>query len=170
MPFPFSLWALAGDSLIASAALSAVLPARRHAAPLIMSFGICDAAASPLGPRLGLQMPASGLLAPLFLALWGGLIMLNLRSIVAWCRSPRWAYLLPPLLAFDNLVTPAGGGGAPIAAGLASGFMAALGFGLGFALFGRLGGTRRHEYRPGHRLRHRLVGAPLALAGILLAI
>lgn len=165
MPFPFSLWALAGDSLIASAALSAVLPARRHAAPLIMSFGICDAAASPLGPRLGLQMPASGLLAPLFLALWGGLIMLNLRSIVAWCRSPRWAYLLPPLLAFDNLVTPAGGG-APIAAGLASGFMAALGFGLGFALFGRLGGTRRHGHRPGHHL----MGAPLALAGILLAI
>ena len=66
----------------------------------------------------------------------GGLIVLNLPSIVLWHRTVYWAYLLPPLLDIDNLVAPSD---APVAAGFASGGMAAVGFGLGFALLCRSG-------------------------------
>jgi hypothetical protein len=151
----FSSLALSNDSLIVAVALSAVL-ARQHIIPLIALFRICDAGASIIGPAMGVQMPAASLLAPIYLVLWGGLIMLNLPSVVLWRRSVFWAYLLPPLLAIDNLVAPSG---APVAAGFASSGMAAVGFGLGFALLRRSGsGPPKHRWK----------GAALAAAGFLL--
>jgi hypothetical protein len=152
---PSWLWALACDSLIVSIALPAVLSAR-HAIPLTILFSICDAAASCMGAQVGIQIPISGMMAPFLLALWGGLLLLNLPLIVQWCCSPCWAYLLPPLLALDNLVVPSG---APIAAGFASSVMSALGFALGFSLF-RFSDLRQRG--------HRLLGVPLVLAGVLL--
>ena len=63
----FSSLALSSDSLIVAIVLSAVLT-RRHMAPLIMLFGICDAGASMIGPAIGVQMPMPNL-APIFLLL-----------------------------------------------------------------------------------------------------
>jgi hypothetical protein len=151
----FSSLALSSDSLVVAIALSAVVTPR-DMAPLIALFGICDADASMLAPAIGVQMMAPGLLTPIFLMLWGGLIMLNLPSIALWCRSACCAYLLVPLLAIDNLVVASG---AAVAAGLVSSAMAAVGFGLGFAL-SRSSGWRAPK--------HRWVGASLATAGLLL--
>jgi hypothetical protein len=152
---PFLSLALSSDSLIVAVALSAVLTPR-HIVPVIALFGICDAGASMLGPAMGVQMPVASVLAPIYLVLWGGLIMLNLPAIVLWHRPVYWAYLLPPLLAIDNLVAPSG---APVAAGFASSGMAAVGFGLGFALLRRSGSGAP---------KHRRIGAALAAAGFLL--
>lgn len=153
----FSSWALSGDSLIVAIALSAQVPPR-HIIPLILLFGICDAAASAIGPSLGFQPQVPSLLVPMFLLLWGGLIMFNRPLIALCCRSVPWAYMLPPLLAVDNLVGPSN---TPTAAGVVSSAAAALGFALGFAMLRGLGS------RP---LRHRIIGASLAAAGLLLAL
>jgi hypothetical protein len=149
--------ALSTDSLIAAAALSGTV-APRHMAPLAVLFGVCDAGASLIGPMLGAQVPASGLPAAVILVLWGGMLMLNLPTIGRWCRSTIWAYLLPPLLAIDDLVVP---GATPLVGGLVSSAMAALGFAIGYALL---------RTPPERTLNHRWIGAPLAAAGLLLAI
>jgi hypothetical protein len=151
----FSSLALSSDSLVVAVALSAVLT-RQHLVPLIALFGICDAGASMIGPAMGVQTPVASLLAPIYLVLWGGLIMLNLPSIAVRYRSVFWAYLLPPLLAIDNLVVA---NGTPLSAGLISSGMAAVGFGLGFALL-----RRSSSGAP----KHRWMGAALAATGFLL--
>jgi hypothetical protein len=121
---------LSADSLIVAFALSTFLSVK-HKVALVVLFGICDSYASFIGVRLGLALPASGLIQSALLVAWGGAIALNLPIVAAARRSPIWPYLLPPLLAVDNLVTP---NAAPFSAGLASGAMAALGFVLGSAL------------------------------------
>jgi hypothetical protein len=142
------------DSLIVSAALAAVL-SRRRAPALIVLFALCDAAGSFLGQRFAIPA-AVAMTAPAFIALWGGSLCAGLPAIAARCQSPAWAYLLPPLLAIDNPILP---GGAPIAAGLASGSMSALGFTLGAALVHRV-----DPQGQGRRLR----GLPLVIASLLL--
>jgi hypothetical protein len=112
----FSSLALSSDSLIVTVALSAGLPPL-HMVQLTALFGIFDAGASMIGPAMGAQIAAPSSIAPIFLVLWGGLIMLNMPSLALWCRRALWAYLLPPLLAIDNLVVASE---QPLAAGLAS--------------------------------------------------
>jgi hypothetical protein len=149
--------ALAGDSLVVAVALSAVLTPR-HIEPLVALFGICDASASLMGSAIGVQMPVTSLLAPICLAVWGGLIILNLPSIALWSRSVLWAYLLPPLLAIDNLVVTTA---PPVAGGLLSSGMAAVGFGCGFAIL-RTSGSRVPN--------DPWIGVPIAATGLLLAL
>jgi hypothetical protein len=100
----------------------------------------------------------TSLLAPICLAVWGGLIILNLPSIALWSRSVLWAYLLPPLLAIDNLVVTTD---PPVAGGLLSSGMAAVGFGCGFAIL-RTSGSRVPN--------DPWIGVPIAAAGLLLAL
>jgi hypothetical protein len=105
---------------------------------------------------MGAQIAAPSSIAPIFLVLWGGLIMLNLPPLALWCRRALWAYLLPPLLAIDYLVVASE---QPLAAGLASSGMAALGFALGLALLRGSGTRAAAQWR---------IGAPLVAAGLLL--
>jgi hypothetical protein len=144
---------LSADSLIAAFAVSGLLPARNKFA-LIVLFGLCDACASFIGPSLGLALPALGLTQPAFLIVWGGAIALNIPVVAQTRRSPTWPYLLPPLFAIDNLVTP---NTAPLSTGLASSVMAALGFGMGSILLRRTSERRVHA---------RWVAGALVIAGI----
>jgi hypothetical protein len=150
----FSALLAACDSLIVLAALAAVVSPRRAPA-LIVLFTLCDAAGSFLGQRFAIPT-AAVVTAPAFLALWGAVLCAGLPAIAAPCRSPAWAYLLPPLLAIDNLVLP---GADPVAAGLASGVMSALGFALGAVLVDRLD-PQDHAQQ--------LRGLPLVIASLLL--
>jgi hypothetical protein len=84
----FSSLALSSDSLIVTVALSAGLPPL-HMVQLTALFGIFDAGASMIGPAMGAQIAAPSSIAPIFLVLWGGLIMLNMPSLALWCRRPR---------------------------------------------------------------------------------
>jgi hypothetical protein len=148
-------WALSSDSLIVGGALSTVV-SPRHIVPLIALFGICDAAGSMLGSLVGIQISVSWLV-PLLLVVWGTAILLNLPSLVWRSRLLRCAYLLPPLMAIDNLLVPTQ---SPIEAGCISSAMATLGFTLGFGLLRRVD---RYSLEP------RLPGALLVTAGLLLA-
>jgi hypothetical protein len=143
----FSSLLLSIDSFVMALALSAAV-SRRHIAVLIVLFGLCDGVGAAVGPALGIQLPLAGLLSPAFLLLWGTLMMLSFSAAESWSRSQGWAYLLPPLLAIDNMLVP---GSKPAAlAALSSGLMAALGFACGadawrgsdsvFPAGGRLGG------------------------------
>jgi hypothetical protein len=149
----FTPWTLAGDSLIAAAALAPMLR-RQHVLPLIGAFGACDAIAT----MLDVQLPAVRWFGPAFLVLWGLLITFNAYWLRDRLRSPIWAYLLPPLLALDNLIVP---GPSPLIAGLYSSLAAAFGFTIGYAVLSALG-TRVPKQR--------WLGAPLSIAGLLLAI
>jgi len=106
---------------------------------LVALFGLCDGCASLIGPGLGLAIATSGLTQSILLILWGGAVALNMPIVAETRRSPIWPYLLPPLFAIDNLITP---NMAPLSTGLASSVMAALGFGLGSILFSRASGRR----------------------------
>jgi hypothetical protein len=117
-------------------------------------FGLCDACASLVGPSLELALPAPGLTQSVFLIVWGGAIALNLPIVAQTRRSSVWPYLLPPLFAIDNLVTP---NTAPLSAGLASSVMAALGFVLGSILLSRTSERRAQA---------RWVAGALVIAGI----
>ena len=150
-----SPWLLSSDSLIVGGALATVVP-RRHVAPLIALFGICDATASLCGPMLPMQVPASWF-APLVLILWGAGTLANLPAIVLNAGFSRCAYLLPPLLAVDNLLVPTP---SPVSAGCTSSAMAAVGFALGLAL---LPWVNRGSLKP------RLPGALLVAAGLSFA-
>jgi hypothetical protein len=124
----FSSLLLSIDSFIASLALSAAV-SRRHIAPLIALFGLCDGLGTALGPALGIQLPLVGLLSSTFLLLWGALPLLSLPIAESWTRTQGWAFLLPPLLAIDNTLLP---GSEPATfAALSSSLMAALGFACG---------------------------------------
>jgi hypothetical protein len=144
---------LSADSLIAAFAVSGLLSARNKFA-LIVLFGLCDACASFIGPSLGLALPALGLTQSAFLIVWGGAVALNMPIVAQTRRSPIWSYLLPPLFAIDNLVTP---NTAPLSTGLASSVMATLGFVLGSILL-----SRASE----RQVQARWVAGALVIAGI----
>jgi hypothetical protein len=147
------LWTSA-DSLIAAFALSFVVP-RWHALPLALMFGLCDG----LGSALGVSVPFASGLAAILLMSWGAVLAMRLPIAQRLARTPGWVYMLPPLLAIDNVVS-----GAPDAASLAalsSAIMAGLGFASGAAL---LNWRSRNlaDVRP-------LAGACLLAAGSFLA-
>jgi hypothetical protein len=148
-------WTLSADSLVAGVALSAVT-GRGHLVPLAVLFGISDTVASQAGQGLGSTV-ALAWLVPAVLLLCGAVILLG-RQDLAWRRPlGRAAYLLPPLMAMDNLLVPTQ---YPITAGCISGMMAALGFALGLETMRRL-----HRHAPGPKLP----GVILVGAGLLLA-
>jgi hypothetical protein len=124
----FSPLLLSIDSFIVAFALSAAV-SRRHILPLIVLFGLCDGLGTALGPVLGIQLPVAGLLSPAFLMLWGALMMRSFPLARSWAHAQGWGYLLPPLLAIDNMLVP---GSEPARfAALSSSLMAALGFACG---------------------------------------
>ena len=141
-----SVLVLSLDSLIAAAALSAAVRPR-HYAPLALLFGTCDLVASSVAPMLHAALAASSLapvldarlLALGFLVPWLLLSgMLVLSGSASRARSQNLgavAYLLAPLFALDNLISPAT---SPVPAGLLSCAMAAAGFVLGAAVLHRL--------------------------------
>jgi hypothetical protein len=147
--------ALSTDSLIAAIALAGATR-ERHIAPLVILFGVCDGLASYVAPSIGDAIVTSGVIAPVFLILWGALVMLNAPAFRGLCGSASWAYLLPPLLAVDNLVVPQANW---VSAGVTSGAMVAVGFAVG-------GMAWRAPALA--RLPRRWIGAPLAIAGSLL--
>jgi dolichol kinase len=155
----FTCWGLSVDSLIAAGAISSVVPPR-HIVPLILLFGICDAVASVVG-----QSPSDGVvialalswLAPVVVVACGVAFLVQRSGIAARLAPWRFSYLLPPLMAADNLLVPAQW---PIEAGLISSAMAALGFASGFVLWRRVAGPTRQQ---------RLSGALLVTAGLLMA-
>jgi hypothetical protein len=147
--------ALSIDSLIASIALAGVTR-KRHFVPLVVLFGVCDGFASFVTPSIGGVVVTSGVGAPVFLIVWGALIMLNAPAIHRLSGSAFWAYLLPVALAIDNLLVAQPNW---VSTGVTSGAMAAAGFAIG-ALAWRIPILAR--------LPRRWIGAPLAIAGSLL--
>jgi hypothetical protein len=124
----FSSLLLSIDSFVVALALWAAV-SRRHIAALIVLLGLCDGLGAAIGPALGIQLPLAGWLAPAFLLLWGALMLLSFPVAQSWSRSQGWAYLLPPLLAIDNMLVP--GSEPPVLAALSSTLMAVLGFACG---------------------------------------
>ncbi|MDH6260185.1 hypothetical protein [Bradyrhizobium sp. BR13661] len=145
------LWTSA-DSLIAAFALSFVVPAR-HALPLALMFGLCDG----LGSALGVSLPL-GLAAMLLLAC-GAALLVGLPVAPRLSRAPGWLYVLPPLLAIDNVVSRTNE--APVLAALSSAIMAGVGFACGAAVLNWWGA--------GLRDARALAAAVLIAAGSLLA-
>ena len=133
MSFPFLL-PLSVDSFLASLVLSAAVRPR-HYARLVALFGACDMAASALAPVLAVRVAAAAVVIPVVLLLWGTLVLLDCRLIRNARSSSVGVYVLPPLLAVDNLLVP---GANPYLAGLVSSAMAAGGFALGAAVLRRL--------------------------------
>ncbi|MCP3379808.1 hypothetical protein NLM31_05020 [Bradyrhizobium sp. CCGUVB4N] len=147
------LWTSA-DSLIAAFALSFVVPGR-HALPLALMFGLCDG----LGSALGVGMPLAGGLAAMLLMAWGAALLVGLPIAQRLSNAPGWLYVLPPLLAIDNVVSRAGD--APVLAALSSAIMAGLGFACGAVVL--------NGCRAGLRNARPLAAACLIAAGSLLA-
>jgi len=145
------LWTSA-DSLIVAFALSFVLP-RRRAWPLVLAFGLCDG----LGSALGVSLPLATVLTAMLLMVSGAALLVRLPVAQRLLSAPGWLYLLPPLLAIDNVVlrTP----DASLLAALTSAIMAGLGFACGAAVLWCAG---LRDARP-------LAGACLIAAGGLLA-
>src|SRR5947209_20507217 len=88
------------DSLVAAFALSFIV-ARRHALPLALMFGLCDG----LGSALGVSMPLAGALAAVLLIACGAALLMRHPIAQRFLDAPGWLYVLPPLLAIDNLIT-----------------------------------------------------------------
>jgi len=128
-----SVLMLSLDSLIAAVALSwTVRP--RHYAPLALMFGVCDLVASSVAPALDARLPELASLAP-WLLLSGILVLPVIVSATRSQNLSAAAYLLPPLFALDNLVSPAT---SPVLAGLISCAMAATGFLIGAVMLHRV--------------------------------
>ncbi|MDN5000328.1 hypothetical protein ACFQZO_05470 [Bradyrhizobium sp. GCM10027634] len=146
------LWTSA-DSLIVAFALAFIMP-QRHVLPLALMFGLCDG----LGSALGASAPLAGGLAAVLLMACGATLLLWRSIAQRLLDAPGWLYVLPPLLAIDNVVlrTP----DAPLLAALSSAIMAGLGFGCGAAVLNwwRAG---LHDERP-------LAGVCLIATGSLL--
>ena len=124
----FSSLLLSIDKFIVAFSLPAAV-SRRHILPLIVPFGLCDGLGTALGPVLGILLPVAAPLSPTFLMLRGALMLLSFPLARSWARVQGWAYLLPPLLAIDNMLVP---GSQPARfAALSSSLMAALGFACG---------------------------------------
>lgn len=117
------LWTSA-DSLIAAFALAFVIR-RRHALPLALMFGLCDG----LGSALGVSLPAAGGLAAIQLMACGAALLVCRPIAQRLLKAPGWLYVLPPLLAIDNVMSRTSD--APALAVLSSAIMAGLGFGCG---------------------------------------
>ncbi|MCK1477251.1 hypothetical protein IVB27_21210 [Bradyrhizobium sp. 197] len=117
------LWTSA-DSLIVAFALAFIVP-RWHVLPLILMFGVCDA----LGSALGVGVPAEGGLAAVALISCGALLVLRLPVAHRLTQAAGWVYVLPPLLAIDNVVSHAPDHVGLVA--LSSAAMAGLGFSCG---------------------------------------
>ena len=147
------LWTSA-DSLIAAFALSFIVPGR-HALPLALMFGLCDG----IGSTLGVSVPLAGGLAAILLMGCGATLLAHHPIAQRLLNAPGWLYVLPPLLAVDNVVsrTP----DAPALAALSSAIMAGLGFGCGAIVL--------TWWRAGSRDARPLAAACLIAAGSLLA-
>jgi hypothetical protein len=147
------LWTSA-DSLIAAFALSFVVPGR-HVLPLALMFGLCDG----FGSTLGVSLPLAGGFAAMLLMACGAALLVGLPIAQRLLNAPGWLYVLPPLLAIDNVVSQMSN--APALAALSSAIMAGLGFACGaVVLSGSRAGLR--DARP-------LAAACLIAAGSLLA-
>ena len=146
------LWTSA-DSLIAAFALAFIVP-RRHVLPLALMFGLCDG----LGSALGVSVPLAGGIAAILLMACGAVLVVRHPIAQRLLNAPGWLYLLPPLLAIDNVVsrTP----DAPALAALASAIMAGLGFACGAVVL--------NWWRAGSRDARPLAAACLIAAGSLL--
>ena len=118
------------DSLIAAFALSFVVP-WRHALPLALTFGLCDG----LGSALGVSLPLAGGLAAMLLMAGGAALLAGLPIAKRLLSAPGWLYVLPPLLAIDNVVSRTSD--APALAALSSAIMAGLGFACGAVVLNR---------------------------------
>ncbi|MET3911549.1 hypothetical protein ABID59_005913 [Bradyrhizobium sp. S3.3.6] len=147
------LWTSA-DSLIAAFALSFVVPGR-HVLPLALMFGLCDG----LGSALGVSLPPAGGLAAMLLMASGAALLVGLPIAQRLVNAPGWLYVLPPLLAIDNVVSRTGD--APALAALSSAIMAGLGFACGAVVLSWC--------RAGLRDARPLAAASLIAAGSLLA-
>lgn len=117
------LWTSA-DSLIAAFALSFILPGR-HRLPLALMFGLCDG----LGSVLGLSLPLAGGLGAILLMACGAALLVGLPIAQRLLKAPGWLYVLPPLLAIDNVMSRTSD--APALAALSSAIVAGLGFACG---------------------------------------
>jgi hypothetical protein len=142
------------DSLIAAFALSFVVPGR-HMLPLALMFGLCDG----LGSALGVSLPLAGGLAAMLLMACGAALLVGLPIARHLLNAPGWLYVLPPLLAIDNVVSHVSD--APALAALSSAIMAGLGFACGAVVLSRS--------RAGLRDARPLAAACLIAAGSLLA-
>ena len=142
------------DSLIAAFALSFVVH-WRHALPLALTFGLCDG----LGSALGVSLPLAGGLAAMLLTAGGATLLAGLPIAKRLLSAPGWLYVLPPLLAIDNVVSRMSD--APALAALSSAIMAGLGFACGAVVLDWL--------RPGSRDARPLAAVSLIAAGSLLA-
>jgi hypothetical protein len=112
------------DSLIVAFALAFIVT-RRQMLPLALMFGLCDG----LGSALGVSAPLTGGLAAVLLMACGAALVVRHPIAQRLLNAPGWLYVLPPLLAIDNVVsrTP----DAPGLAALSSAIMAGLGFACG---------------------------------------
>ena len=146
------LWTSA-DSLIAAFALSFILRGW-HALPLALMFGLCDG----LGSALGVSLPLAGGLAAMLLMAWGAALLVGLPIAQRLLTTSGWLYVLPPLLAIDNVVSRTSD--APAFAALSSAIMAGLGFACGAVVLS--------WWRAGLRDARPLAAACLIAAGSLL--
>jgi hypothetical protein len=147
------LWTSA-DSLIAAFALSFIVPVR-HALPLALMFGLCDG----LGSALGVGVPLTGGLAAILLMACGVTLLMRQPIAQRLTNAPGWLYVLPMLLAIDNVVSRVPD--APALAALSSAIMAGLGFAGGTVVLS--------WWRAGSRDARPLAAACLIGAGSLLA-
>lgn len=147
------LWTSA-DSLMAAFALAFIVP-QRHFLPLALMFGLCDG----LGSALGVSLPLAGGLAAVLLMACGAALLMHQRIAQRLLKAPGWLYVLPPLLAIDNVVSRTGD--APALVALSSAIMAGLGFACGAIVLTR--------WRAGLRDARPLAAACLIAAGSLLA-
>jgi hypothetical protein len=147
------LWTSA-DSLIVAFALAFIVP-RRHVLPLILMFGVCDA----LGSALGVSVPVAGGLAAVALISCGALLVLRLPAAHRLTQAAGWVYVLPPLLAIDNVVSHAPDDIGLVA--LSSAAMAGIGFSCGATALG--------SWNASPESRRSFAGACLLVAGSVLA-
>jgi hypothetical protein len=147
------LWTSA-DSLIAAFALSFIVP-RRQMLPLALMFGLCDG----LGSAFGVGVPLAGRLAAILLMACGVALLMRQPIAQRLLNAPGWLYVLPPLLAIDNVVSRVPD--APALAALSSAIMAGLGFASGTVVL--------NGWRASLRDARPLAAAYLIAAGSLLA-
>jgi hypothetical protein len=147
------LWTSA-DSLIVAFGLAFIVP-QRHVLPLTLMFGVCDG----LGSALGVSVPLAGGLAAVLLMAGGAALLMRRPIAQRLFGAPGWLYVLPPLLAIDNVVSRTSD--APALAALSSAIMAGLGFACGTIVL--------NWWRAGSREAQPLAAAYLIAAGSLLA-
>jgi hypothetical protein len=142
------------DSLVVAFALSFIV-ARSQMVPLVLMFGLCDA----LGSAIGVSMPIAGGLAAMALISCGAWLTLRLPVAYRPTLAAGWVYVLPPLLAIDNVLSRAPGDIGLVA--LSSAAMAGLGFACGAVALG--------SWNISPERRQTFAGACLLVAGSTLA-